>query len=651
MHPLVRILRIALPIAFVGFVILIAVSFSRAQFPQRKDDPPPSIDIRPEDNPSLVMDAFEDTHSIGGRVISRIRATRTIGFESGWFALESVELALFSQNGVQYTVTAGQAQFNPETKEAEAIGGVTVSSSEGLSLKTQRVRFDGEHVTNRLPVDFEVGGWVGHAGRIRLRVEDETLFLLDGVTATLEPDTGDERVDLSANSATSFQQTGDLLFEGSVKVERPSEVLLADKLRVGTAPDTRKLTGLAGEGNVLIRMLKGSALVNRSDEVIGAGETRINADRFTGEVGENATLRALNIIGDKLLVRAIMDTTPRREMTTSNLRAELTPTGGILSLHATGRSSIQELGPAPRVVEADDLRVSFDPDTREPTGAIFRGNVHFRDKDSEGRAPQAIYDIRGDKVTLVSTETVSPTLQTEGTVVKARSIDVSPRAGTLKATGQVVVRYDSAGGAANNVLFSDSDEPVFVNSESMYAIDSSGVITFSGSVKAWQNLSSVFANEMQIVRDGEKLTASGAVRVVVRQQGEDGSVQSITARADSMTARRDPGRVELAGGVVIEEAARTLSTDRAVFIFDRGDRIERMEATGNVRVEEAGTGRSATGSTATYLVSQRNLRIQGDPAVLVDASGEIRGSEIVFDSVTQKVEVIGGEATYNPEPK
>jgi lipopolysaccharide transport protein LptA len=655
MHPLVRFLRIALPIAFAGFVALIAISFSRAQFTERKtDESPTRIDIRPEDNPSLVMDAFEDTHTVGGRLLSRIRAVRTIGFESGWFALESVELALFSENGVQYTVSAGQAQFNPETKEAEATGGVTVSSSEGLSISTERVRFDGEHVTNRLPVDFEVAGWAGHAGRIRLRVADETLYLLDGVSATLSPHDGEQRVDLASESATSFQRTGELVFEGSVRVERRSEVLLSEVLRVGTDPDTRDLTGLAGEGNVLIRMLKGSSLVSTSsDETLGAGETRIRADRFTGEVAADSTIRALNIIGEQLPVSAIMDTIPRREMTTSNLRVELTPGGGIVSLHATGRSSVQELGSAPRVIEADDLRVSFDPATREPSGAIFKGNVLFRDKEGEGRAPQAVYDIKGDRVTLTSADNVAPTLETSGTLLKAGSIDVSPRAGTVRGTGQVVVRYDadSDSGAADSVLFGDSKEPLFVNADSMYAVESSGVVTFSGAVKVWQNQNSIFATEVQIVRDGEQVTGTGSVRIVLRQRAEDGTVQSINARADSMSATREPGRVQLEGAVEIEEAGRTLSSDQALFIFDSSNRIERMEATGNVVVEEAGTGRSARGDTATYRVAQRNLRIRGNPAILADASGEIRGAEILFDTLTQKVEVIGGEATYNPEPK
>jgi lipopolysaccharide transport protein LptA len=652
MHPVVRFLRVALPVLFIAFVALIIVSYTRAQFPDRKADAVDVGHVRPDDSPSLVMDAFEDTHSIGGRVVSRIRAERTIGFESGWFTLESVELALFSEQGLQYSVTTGQAQFNPETKEAEAIGGVKVSSSEGLSISTQRVQFDGEHVTNRLPVDFEVGGWVGHSGSIKLRVADETLFLRDGVTATLAPHGGQQRVDLSSESARSYQRSGDLVFEGSVRVARQSEILFSDVLRVGTSPDTRELTGIAGEGNVLIRLLKGSSLVGpSSDELLGAGETRISADRFTGEVGDGSVIRSITILGEKLPVRAIMGTTPRREMTAAQLRVDLTPGGGVEGLHATGDASIQELGSAPRVIEADDVRVAFDPDTREPRGAILNRDVVFRDRVSEGHSQQAIYDIMSDKVTLSTVGDQAPTLLTRGTLLKARLIEISPRGGTLLGTDQVVMRYDGDAkeGAVDSVLFAADGEPVFVNADSVVAIQASRVVTFSGSVRAWQKENSIFTDEMQILRDGEEITGTGSVRIVVRQPADGGTIQSINARSERMRARRDSGRVELSGRVVIEESGRTLNADEAVFIFDRTNQIERMEALGNVVLAEASGARSARGDSATYRVQERLLRIVGEPAVLVDTSGEISGSEILFDTASEKVEVIGGEATYNPD--
>jgi len=185
MNPVVKWLRILLPIVFVAFIVLIVVSYRHTRFDPDRDatsegDLPPR---EGDDTPSLVMKTFEDTHSLGGKMISRIRATRTTGFKSGWYTLEGIDLTLFGE-GVQYAITADKAQFNPETKEAEAIGGVTLRSSQGIEIKTATLRFDGASAHNKVPVEFKVGEWSGKAGGIRLEVAEQALRLTDGVQAS-----------------------------------------------------------------------------------------------------------------------------------------------------------------------------------------------------------------------------------------------------------------------------------------------------------------------------------------------------------------------------------------------------------------------------------------------------------------------------------
>jgi lipopolysaccharide transport protein LptA len=123
----------------------------------------------------------------------------------------------------------------------------------------------------------------------------------------------------------------------------------------------------------------------------------------------------------------------------------------------------------------------------------------------------------------------------------------------------------------------------------------------------------------------------------------------VNARSDTLTAKKTARQAEFDGNVVIEEPGRVLSSDKTTMYFDKTQKLERIESNGNVTVNETATGRTAKGSQATYRVAQRTLRILGTPAVLTDVKGEVKGSEIRFDTASQKVEVIGGEATYNPE--
>jgi len=225
MNQVVKWLRILLPVAFVGFIGLIVFSYSRAKLDRSAtlaDDP----DLSPregDDTPSLVMKTFEDTHSLGGKMISRIRATRTTGFKSGWYTLEGVDLTLFGEGGVQYSITAEKAQFNPETKEAEAIGGVKLTSSDGVELRTATLGFNGTSANNKVPVDFKVGGWTGRAGGIRLEVAEQALHLVDGVTAEMGSPGPAARASVEAGEATFRQKAGPQIFSDNVRHATPAD--------------------------------------------------------------------------------------------------------------------------------------------------------------------------------------------------------------------------------------------------------------------------------------------------------------------------------------------------------------------------------------------------------------------------------------------
>src|SRR5688500_19010714 len=98
MHRTIRVLRIVLPIAFVGFIALIVLNWTKSK--NRRDEhafgQPVVSDKRPKsDTPRALALAFEDTQTVGGRIVSRIRAGKVISFSSGWNTLENVQLTIY----------------------------------------------------------------------------------------------------------------------------------------------------------------------------------------------------------------------------------------------------------------------------------------------------------------------------------------------------------------------------------------------------------------------------------------------------------------------------------------------------------------------------------------------------------------------------
>src|SRR5687768_4298909 len=186
MQRTVKALRIALPIVFLVFLGVIVTSW-RASVSRRARKPAEAVTStqRPLDDPLVEGKAFRDVQTIGGRVVSEIVATRIVSFQSGWTTLEGVTLTLYRANGLTYVISCPEAQFNSQTKEAEAKGGVRVTSSDGIEIKTAEIRYDGVRLTNDIPVEFRVDRWNGNAGALDLDVQGETLRLHKNVVATM----------------------------------------------------------------------------------------------------------------------------------------------------------------------------------------------------------------------------------------------------------------------------------------------------------------------------------------------------------------------------------------------------------------------------------------------------------------------------------
>src|SRR6476469_635382 len=98
----IKLLRIFVILLLGGFILTIGICYrSISQRQQNKQEPVHST-IRKNETPQSIADEFQDTQTIAGRVVSRISAKRTMGFKSGWYTLEKVQLTLFRADGKTY---------------------------------------------------------------------------------------------------------------------------------------------------------------------------------------------------------------------------------------------------------------------------------------------------------------------------------------------------------------------------------------------------------------------------------------------------------------------------------------------------------------------------------------------------------------------
>ncbi|HVE69914.1 MAG TPA: LPS export ABC transporter periplasmic protein LptC [Thermoanaerobaculia bacterium] len=653
MQRTVRVLRIALPILFLIFVGIIVVSWNRGRgAAPRKPGEPVTSELRKNDKPLAQSTAFEDVQTIGGRVVSRISATRVVAFQSGWTTLEGVKLILYRENGLTYEISCPQAQFNSQTKEAEAKGGVRVASSDGVEIVTAEIRYDGARLTNQIPVQYRVDRWQGRAGALDLDVQGETLKLFKGVEAMMavvQP--GELPMNIRGTETIFRRQENTVEWIENVVLDRGPERIAADRMFGRFTQDRRQLIAMEGNGNVDIVTAANTA----PGEDFG-GRKRITCDRFHTENGPDGQINAINATANEpAVVHAVLDGPPVRDIVARSLRIRL-ENKVVSEIKAEWQVVMKELGAEPRRIQAQHVTVSFDPATRKARAAYLEGDFRYTDPKNTASAFRANYDIIGDLITLTTDPGYQATVVADGQTLKAKQIELSPRAQTAHAKGSVIAELVSKGGGASasaTSLFPGGSKPVYVNADDLIMRQANKVALFTGRVKAWQDNNTLLANELQMQGNGDTVTASGGVRTLLYNTGAEARKTPVQSTSDQLVARKADRRMDLLGKVNIVDESRNLTSEKAAFFFDDKNKIQRIESEQNVNVSESVTKRKGTGDKAIYHVDRKMVFVYGKPATMSDPSGSLSGQQISFDLARNRVQVVSPEGqtkgTYKHE--
>lgn len=651
MQRTVRTLRIALPILFVGFVLLIVFSWTRRRTPLDSNAGGEPVAItRTGEKPQAESKLFEDTQTIAGRVVSRIRAKRVVAYTSNWNTLEDVAMTIYRPNGLTYELVCPQAQFNGQTKEADVKGGVRVTSSDGVVIQTAALHFDGNRLTNHIPVVFAVDRWSGNAGALDLDVESETLHLFDNVDAKTSAAPNDPPMSIKANDGVFRRKENDVNFTKDVKLTRLADRLDADHV-VGLFAQNRKtLVNLHGEGHVFMSLGAAAA----PGENLG-GRKDITCERFWSDVDGQGVINGMNAVSDTGLVHAVLEGPPKRDIVSKSVHIALA-NKAVTEMKAEWQVVMKELGPTARQIVSDHVRVAFDPAVHKATTAFLEGNVRYNDPKNSAVAVRATYDITNDRVIMTAEPGFDPTVTTEGNVVKAKQIEFSPRAGTARATGSVIAQLVTRSGpAADGTNVFPANKPVFVNADLLNIRNASKLAIFSGNVRAWQETNTIFSQELQVQGNGDSINARGNVRTVLYNTDATGKVQRqtpVTSQSDQLAGRKNDRKLDLLGNVKIDDETRDLTADHATFFFDGNKKLDHVEADGKVVVTESSTGRKGTGDHAIYRMSNKTAELTGKPATTTAPNGTVSGERIAMDLAHNKVQVLSphGEQTGTYKP-
>lgn len=655
MNRKIRIIRNIVLALLVGFLLLIGLCYTSTARRGREPEEAIKTETRANDRTQLVAEMFEDVQTIAGRVVSRIRAKRTIGFKSGWYVLEDVQLTIYREDGKTWELFCPRAEFKPDTKEALVQGGVRVTSSDGVEISTDEMKFDGNQLTNKIPVNFKVDAWTGRAGGVDLNLQLETLRLTDGVTAEMKPPAPEPAMSLTAGEAIVLRKTNELSFHNGVQMQRTFDTLRSLAMTVRSDASHRAASSIVGSGSVLLQLTHGSPLLASGTAGPGAAVTGVllRSDSFFAEFGANNALSAILMVSESLS-HATLDGPPRRDIDAKQFRAVFKD-GAAAAVYAEQNVLMRETGgESPRVITATGAAIYLDPKTHKPSSSTVEGNVRYDDGKSHGQAERANFDIASDRLFLTAVPGVQPTLTSDGQILKANVIEMNPKEKMLKATGAVVTQLVSKKGSANasgTTLFPGGSTPVFVNADGMLVRQLDQVAYFAGNVRAWQDLNTLFAAELRVEGNGDVVFAKGGVRALLYNARDKAKPTPFQARSEMLTAKKKESRIDLEGNVRVDDESKTLTGQKIALLFGSDKKLDRAEGSGSITVVEKASKRQGSGDSFVYRAKQQMLHLSGSPAVMSDPRGTVKGQQVVFDIGRNKVEVSGPgqtETTYNP---
>jgi LPS export ABC transporter protein LptC len=459
---------------------------------------------------------------------------------------------------------------------------------------------------------INIAGSTGHfdaASRRAQIVGDVVIEGGEGVslrTGTLFYDSDRDMIftaDEVAFSAARMEGTG----RGLNYLVGERRIKIPDEVRLQIRPDDDGEVSVISAGD-LVATLPENRIILTDDVRLNRGRETLRANylslQFEGARHELAGMKAFGDVGATLV--------PERDGAPSDLRAD--------SLTARFGPS----GDAVEEVEASgSCRVSSGPYTSRSRGARF---VRQDDR----------LELRGDPVVL-----------TERDRIAAQEIDLHPKQRVLEARGDVrTVSLPGAGGEASSPGFSPRSALSFQAAD-LRVDDATHRAVYSGAARAWQEGSSIQAEEIAIDQEARTLKATG--HVVARFTQRPATSPAPAARPVVTSIVSDDLVYEDARGVGAYRGNVRLTRDDTMLTSDAMDaylkeveghrELDHIEASGSVAVKRAGS--FGTARHATYQGGEDLLILRDEEglAEVVDAATgrTMRGRTLTFDLAGDRI--------------
>ncbi len=594
-----------------------------------------------EEGAALLSEGFDYEQQVEGKPVFRLKGDRFTTDKEGKVSIQKAHIEIFRQ-GEPFRIESREADFDPETHDAQLRGDVHLEGGGGWSVDASRldVVSGGKVVVSKGErVKIRRGeGLRGGADRISYAMDDERLRLAGNVRLGGREEPDSPRVSVAGDEliwdrdGRSIEASGGIeLGWGESRVRAAALTATVDASQNGFEQAT-----LAGKVEGVVRQ---------------PGERRLSFGAQRAEVAFEADGKspASVRLSSEAASQPVEVRLRAEQESPRNLRAPLVTVlfkGGQPELaRAEGGVLLEE-----RVARGQTRKL-----TAQTLDGRFDAGGDLESAQAETEVVLTEKDLRasGDRATLSAGGAV---VALEGAPARARSargellaprLDYTSETGLVHATGGVRASLRPESSPIARDPAGKKDDPVQIESAQGEFNEVTQSFAFAGGVQAIQGTSLLFADRLSGSDATGKSRASGSVKTIWRNQGEAGTANggTTTTTAGTLDYDRTSGEIHYAESVKVRQSPRELTADDVVVILDSAQQAKRLKATGQVTIADRSTGRTVEGADADYDLVAKSALVTGQPVTIRETNGTmLRGRRALYDFAT------GGAKLLSEQP-
>jgi lipopolysaccharide export system protein LptA len=329
-----------------------------------------------------------------------------------------------------------------------------------------------------------------------------------------------------------------------------------------------------------------------------------------------------------------------------NIARNCTATGGAKAVFDPSQPSEKR---GVRTMTAQKMAALFVRETQDVDKVDATGDAKFNENDRNGIANIVSYNSSDDTVRLRGGE---PTVWNSRARTKALEIDSNNATHISSCRGKVNTTYYSQEQTKGAAPFRKTKSPVYLLGDRAELNHDSGVATYTGNARMWQDDNFVRADQIILYREQKQMEGRGHVQSALYQAkqktGSANTIVPVIATADYMKYS-DPDRLlHYETNVDIKQGVDRLTSGVAdVYLQKEGNEVERTIAQRNVVLVQP--GRRGTGDWCQYTNADDVAVLKGNPAHVEDAEqGTTDGNRLTIYRRENRVVVDDGRGSQTP---